>query len=302
MSISVGRLVYEYDERRGANIIGCGRHLDFAIKPDGSKKLHRADFCRERLCPMCQWRRALRLACQCNDIYACLTAKGYQHVFVTLTVKNVPATDLFMTTDKLFTDLRKLTKSADFNRTFLGGYRAFELTYNAEDDTYHPHFHLLLTCPKDYFSRSNSNYMTHDELVHQWRLICKLDYDPFVRIQAIKPKEGQSMTAAAVEVAKYPTKVADALNISDKDKRKHVMMIIDECLRGRQLIGFFGLPAKVRRELKFADIDNGDLIHTDDTAAEGADGEKMEIISYVWRSGYYIPSNYTEVLPDRDAI
>ena len=47
----------------------CGSFLGFIECPDGhEKKLEKANFCRERLCPMCQWRRSIALALQVRTV------------------------------------------------------------------------------------------------------------------------------------------------------------------------------------------------------------------------------------------
>ena len=55
-------------------VISCGNYLEFrqGIKSDGvlsdSVELHRANFCRDRLCPMCQWRRSRKMYAELMQI------------------------------------------------------------------------------------------------------------------------------------------------------------------------------------------------------------------------------------------
>ena len=51
--------------RRADRVSQCGSYLDFGVLPDGTKKLVKANFCRDRLCPMCNWRRSLKLFRKC---------------------------------------------------------------------------------------------------------------------------------------------------------------------------------------------------------------------------------------------
>lgn len=50
--------------RRADRVAQCGSEIEFGILQDGSKKLVKANFCRDRLCPMCNWRRSLKLYSQ----------------------------------------------------------------------------------------------------------------------------------------------------------------------------------------------------------------------------------------------
>ena len=54
--------------RRADRVSQCGSYLDFGVLPDGTKKLVKANFCRDRLCPMCNWRRSLKLYSQVSQV------------------------------------------------------------------------------------------------------------------------------------------------------------------------------------------------------------------------------------------
>lgn len=278
MSLDVAKLMRQYDRERAAKIEQCGTYLEFAID-SGEKKLHAANFCRERMCPMCQWRRTIKLRVQADKIYAVECARGYQHIFVTLTMRNMPAPELSSAIDRMCTAFAKWMRHKDFRKSFVGYYRAIEVTYNAVDNTYHPHLHIMLTVPDDYFRSDNPNYWTHERIMDTWRTLMGLDYDPIVHVEGVRPREGQTITAACVELCKYPTKTAEV-------RSSAVLETIDYALRGRRLIQWGGLTAKVRRELALDDVESGNLIHTDDAVA---DGVPLETVVYVWRHGFYCP-------------
>ena len=46
----------------------CGDTLAFLRDASGKKRLHSANFCRNRLCPMCNWRRSLKMYSQVSQI------------------------------------------------------------------------------------------------------------------------------------------------------------------------------------------------------------------------------------------
>lgn len=286
MSIKVAKLMGAYDPDRAWKIRRCGTYLLFVQDPTGARKLHNANFCRERLCPMCMWRRSLRLAVQGDKIYKRLVDDGYQHVFLTLTVRNCAAAELSTTIDALYDGYRRLSRSVKWKRAFHGAYISLEVTYNSEKRTYHPHLHLILSASPDYFSKSAGLYWSKNAFIAAWRDAMRLEYNPSVKIEAVHQKPGQSLTSAVVEVCKYPFKSAE-VPTSD------VLQVIDYALRGRQLIRWTGVAARVRRELKLEDVESGSLVHTDDDNVEVTD-ETIKI-AYAWRHGFYIPIELKQV-------
>ena len=287
MSLDVARLMRQYDRERSLKIEQCGTYLEFALANDG-KKLHKANFCRERMCPMCQWRRTIKLRCQADKIYAVETARGYQHIFVTLTERNMSAAELSSALDQMCAAFAKWTRHKAFKRSFVGYYRAIEVTYNADRNDYHPHIHVMLTVPDEYFRPDNPDYWTHDRIMQVWRELLGLDYDPTVHVEGVHPKPDQTITSACVELCKYPTKSAEI-------RSSAVLETVDYALRGRRLIQWGGLTAEVRRELALDDIESGNLIHTDEATADGID---LQTVVYVWRHGFYCPMDMQVVKSD----
>lgn len=232
---------------------------------------------------MCQWRRSLRLAVQADKIYDRLTSDGYKHVFVTLTVRNCNGSDLSEQVDAMYEALTRMTRQTSYKRAVAGAYVALEVTYNKASDTYHPHFHCIWTVSGDYFRKDNPDYINKDKLIQMWRKAARLDYAPSVDIEAVKQKEGQTLTSACVEACKYPVKSAE-ISFSS------TLQVIDYALRGRRLIRWTGVAADVRRQLRLEDVESGDLVHTDDVAPEL--NEQTIRIAYAWRYGFYIPIDY----------
>lgn len=279
MSIKVANLMKQYDPERAAKIMQCGTYLEF-VKKDNGLNLQRANFCRERLCPMCQWRRSIKLAVQSDKIYRILTEQGYKHVFVTLTVRNCKAEELGDTLDRLTHAWKKYRVNKQYKNAVRGAYSAIEITYNKAENTYHPHIHALFTVDNDYYT--SPDYIKHEDLMMAWRKVMKIDYDPQVQIEAVRQKENQTITSACVELCKYPAKTAE-INSSE------VLETIDYALRGRRIINWYGIVAEIRKKLDLDDIEQGNLINTDDAAATAEAAGGMEKVVYVWRYGVYTP-------------
>lgn len=277
MSIKIAKMMSQYDADRAAKIEHCGTYLEFARTPDNKTDLKRANFCRERMCPMCQWRRSIKLGVQAEQIYRALTQEGYQHIFVTLTVRNCKADELNETVTELIKAAQRLAKTDAYKRSFVGSYRALEITYNAKENTYHPHLHYLMTVDNDYFC--TDKYWDHEKLMQAWKKAARLDYDPSVMIERVTQKKGQTITSACAEVCKYPVKSYDI-------KSSFVLEAIDKALRGRRLIQWGGVAAEMRRRLNLDDVESGNLVNV---AQEEIGGEELEKIVYVWRYGLYVP-------------
>lgn len=281
MSVKVANLMKAYDPERAARINECGTYLEFH-REENHMTLKRANFCRERMCPMCQWRRSIKLAVQSDKIYRILTDQGYKHVFVTLTIRNCNADELTDTVKKLQYGFRRYRNTVQYINAVRGAYSAIEITYNEEENSYHPHIHALFTVERDYFS--SHDYIKHEDLMKAWRKVMRLDYDPQVQIEVVRQKENQTITSACVELCKYPAKTAE-LNRSD------VLKTIDYALRGRRIINWYGIVADVRKKLDLDDIEQGNLINTDEAAATAEAAGGMEKVVYVWRYGVYTPMN-----------
>ena len=283
MSIQVAKLMKQYDKERANRIEQCGTYLEFVKTPDQKNNLQRANFCRERMCPMCQWRRSIKLGVQADEIYRELTERGYKHVFVTLTVKNVNAEKLIAAVDELIEAAQRFRRSKLYQGAFVGSYRALEITYNARENTYHPHLHYLMTVENDYFT--SEKYVKQEDLIKAWKYAARLDYEPSVMIEAVRQKEGQSITSACAEMCKYPVKSAEI-------KSSFVLENIDKALRGRRLIQWGGIAAQVRKEKNMDDIESGNLINM---SQEDLSGVPLEKVVYVWRYGLYVPIDIKEL-------
>jgi plasmid rolling circle replication initiator protein Rep len=252
------------------------------------QKLKTANFCRLRLCPMCNWRRSLKLFGQVSRITDRILqdAPSTRFIFVTLTVRNCEAAELTGMLDRMNKGFQLLTQkkqtfmpAARLKSTLIGYLKAIEITYNQQENTYHPHLHCIFAVKAGYFR--GSGYIKKSEYQGLWRQALKLDYDPIVHVEIIK----NGTSKAVAEVAKYPTKTADLLSVDDKDQAARSVAVLHKTLKGRRLITFGGVFAQAKKELKLEDVDseNVDLLHVDQ------DDEKInpvEVVLYRYNARY----------------
>lgn len=275
---------------RSAALMTCAPWAEFERLSDGRLRLHNATFCRVRLCPMCQWRRSLKLGAQARRVVEAVTEqKKVRWLMLTVTVKNIPAAELGETVTHLHQSLTRLTHKKAWPA--IGWLRATEVTYNAQKDTYHPHMHLLLCVNPSYFK--GSAYISKSKWIKIWRDAARLDYDPSVDIHTVKARgKIEGMGGAVAEVSKYGAKPADYLRPWDIDTSCKVIATLDAWLDGRRLTAWGGVCKDAAAALKLSDIDTGDLVHVDeDDVAEVASDEDEaaligQFIAYRWSVGF----------------
>ena len=266
--------------KRADRVNECGSFLEFHLKGD-KFKLAKANFCKDRLCPMCSWRRSLKIFGQVSQIMDILQERGdYAFIFLTLTVRNCPAEELKETIDALNNGWRSLYHDNKiFKNTVLGTFRTLEITRNAKENTYQPHLHTILVVRADYYRH---DYLTKNDWQEMWKKACGLDYEPIIDVRKIKA-DGNIKKAVA-EVSKYAVKGSDLLH-GDLDEMCDIVRTFLEALYSRRLCSFTGIFKKIKQELNLDDIESGDLVNTDneDLRSDVASA----IIRYGWRYGYY---------------
>lgn len=267
-----------YYKGKRDKIYQCGNWLKFMKDPNSNdKRLTGANFCRQRLCPMCTWRRSLKIFGQVSKVMEELnkTHPTARFIFVTLTVRNVTADKLDDTLKAMTKAFPQLWRSGKLKKSFLGAYRGIEITYNDKEDTYHPHIHAILMVNSSYF-KSTETYLSQKELVGLWQKKMKLDYDPSCDIRKVK---GNTAKAVA-ELAKYSVKDDDIVKPEDVDTGAEVIKTLDDVLHGKRLISFYGVMKETHKQLNLSDdieSDNGDLINTDNESKE----EKLKKLGWI---------------------
>lgn len=270
----------------------CSCQLTFKVdNKTGEKKLNSMMSCQVRLCPMCNWRRSLKIYGQVSKVMdKALENKDYRFLFLTLTCENVEGKDLSKIIDKLFHAFKKLSERKVFKQSVKGWFRALEVTHNLDKqsksyETYHPHFHIILMVNKSYFNDRNY-YITQEQWTSLWKACLKVDYIPIVYITAFKTATKKETAKSVAETAKYTVKDEDYLILENKELSKEIVYILDGALANRRLVAFGGKLRKIHRELNLDDAVDGDLINTDSEDEELREDIKYYIEVYDWNIGY----------------
>jgi plasmid rolling circle replication initiator protein Rep len=249
------------DLKREGRIRQCGTYLEFKKEIDtGRRFLSAANFCRERLCPMCQWRRSLKVFFQVSRAMDIAEAdhKNLVPLFLTLTLRNCKAAipETAKTLNQIFEGWHNLFDIRKIKATLPGWFRALELTYNKKTDTFHPHIHAILLVDKSYFK---TGYIETAEWVQLWRGAMRLDYDPICDIRKIKNGKGKRKGIA--EVSKYTVKDAE-IATGDNARTDHLVNVLGQTLKGRRLYAFGGLLKQIQAGFSVTAPDDGDLTNT----------------------------------------
>ena len=210
----------------------CCSWLLFRRYVEGSVlKLHKAEFCRHRLCPTCNWRKSLKLFSQMKEVSARLLQDfpGARYLFLTLTVKNCSGAELAQTIDKMNFGFKLLVNAGKTNASakavkanLLGYAKAMEIKYDAEK-TITPEMYAQrkkyyierglkagsanrIRHVPSAFSRAahgktvffkGTGYVKQEQWAEIWQDCMKLDYTPQVDIRAIKPNKRATEESAA---------------------------------------------------------------------------------------------------------
>lgn len=270
----------------------CADFLNFKITEESSLRLYQTYFCKVRLCPMCNWRRSLKLTAENSKVVEeANRRKKLRWIFLTLTVKNVTGDKLDRTIRDMSQAFNRMTKYKRVQDQVVGWFRALEITKNNTDDTYHPHYHMLICVEPRYFVEKG-RYIKQAEWTSLWQQALNVSYTPVVHIEAVKPRQTkrtlaevlnetateindtQAMQSAVLEVSKYTVKDSDILT-GTHDQKKDTVLWLDDAVSNKRLVAYGGLLKKIHKELNLADSgEDEDLIHID---GENSDEISAEI-------------------------
>ena len=202
----------------------CGNYLEFALKEnqitkENKKKLAGANFCKNRFCPMCSWRRIRNITGQLKDAFSVIQEKEkVATLFLTLTVTNPDVKDLKSTISKMNKSFKDMVKTKAFNNAVLGYFKSIELLGDkTPKGQAHPHFHILLVVKESYFKKSD--YLNKAQWTEMWKKALGVEYTPVVYVSRIKSKNENfsDIDSAIIETVKYSVKHSDLCKRSNED-------------------------------------------------------------------------------------
>ena len=286
------REVGEHMNKKANRVWWCGDVLSFTDEGE-RKRLYAAQFCRERLCIMCSWRKSIKMFYNLSRVLDTAqvghmqgTIDGGQElissletVFLTLTVKNCVGHELPALLDTMFAGWKRMQENRRFRDNIKGFFRALEVTYNAETDMYHPHFHAIMLVDKQYFH--GKQYMQTADWSKLWGKSCRLEYTPVCDIRAVRTGKDRKYKHVA-EVAKYTVKDSDIIH-EDEALTAKVVEVLDTALYRRRLFAYGGILYKIAKQLDAENPEAGDLVNIRDEVMR--EDVAATLMSYKWDFG-----------------
>ncbi|MGY5247727.1 protein rep [Lactiplantibacillus plantarum] len=270
----------------------CGEVLRFVEDEQGHRKLAQTWFCHSRLCPLCNWRRAMKQSNQLTQILAeaVKQRKTGRFLFLTLTVENTAGYRLKSELRQMGRAIAKIFQYKKVAKNLLGYVRSTEVTVNHEADQpmYHHHMHVLLFMKSSYFTGTD-NYISQAEWTGYWQRAMKLTYVPIVNVEAVRPnvnRHKNSLLASAQETAKYQVKSKDILT-NNQEQDLQVIDDLEQGLAGSRQVSYGGLLKEIRKQLQLEDVENGDLVNTDSD-----DQQTDQVVCVIVAKWDYLRKNY----------
>lgn len=304
-SVKVAELLFSIDEKKGLRMMDCAKVLLFKnFEQIGYRKLFKAFVCKILLCPFCMTRKSILLG---NNLFKVMKYGAEEHQFeyihLVLAQRNCKITELESVIDDLLKAFKKfsnrdifLQKGKGAKGIIKGWFRNLEITFNREEKTFHPHFHIILAVEKSYFSKefNSEGYLTQEKALKMWRECLGVDYMPTAHLNKIyyldengnKVKEFDSnddiaLKKAVKEASKYITKALEILALKDEKLQKKVLKNMLKALSNRRLFAYGGELKKIKAKLKLEDEEKSNLINIGDEEIDTTDMEYL-IEVYKW--------------------
>lgn len=280
--------------KKAFNVKQCGNVLEFKPTDEGYLKLHKTWFCKSKLCPVCNWRRAMKNSYQAQRVIEEVVKEKpkARWLFLTLSTRNaIDGDTLEQSLSHLTKSFHRLTKYKKVSKNLVGFMRSTEVTVNKNDGSYNQHMHVLLCVESKYF-RGSENYISQNDWIDLWQKALQVDYRPVANIKAIKPnqKGDKDIQAAIKETSKYSVKSSDYLT-GNEEKDAEIVDDLEKGLYRKRMLSYGGLLKQKHKILNLDDAEDGNLINTSDEDKTTDEEEKAHSITAIWnfeKQNYYL--------------
>lgn len=204
--------------KRGERMEACANLVSFTECQDcGTKRVKTASLCRDRVCPICNWRLAnKRWVSLYNALYS-VSGTGIMFHFITLTVKNVRPDALSKTLMSMSRAWNRLLQRRMVKYYVMGWARSVEVTYEKETGLMHPHYHVIMITESllgAAFDREDIIDYWMKSVTQEGEIVSRKAQDA----REIVVKRGEeSLLSAALETYKYTIKQSDLLKMPVAD-------------------------------------------------------------------------------------
>lgn len=251
-SIKLANYLYANGYKSAAKrIYNCCDILTFARDQKGDKKLKRAWFCKNRLCPQCQTRKAILNYKKVKRVLERVKMpQNTQYMFNTFTSKNVDAEHVNQEVKKLNKAITKLFNYKDLKNRVLGRVKSIEVKYKASQDSYNVHAHILMLVKETI--NNGRNRINHKKWNSMWRRALKTDYTPIVKITLLKAENNKPVMQQAISIGSYIGKATNYIKYVHDYKIKNKTKVINaiyQSVRYRSKTSFSGVFLDANEEI-----------------------------------------------------
>jgi hypothetical protein len=269
------------DDKRYTQLLNCGTQLFFTKDFDNGHSVYHltgANFCRQRVCPMCQFRRSERMFVQMLSVVKALEGE-YRFLHLVLTIPNAQSDlQLIAGIKILYKAFNMMLRRKAFKNAFKGALRCLEVSFNYNNDTFHPHLHCLIAVRPSYFNDTKV-YLSRDRIMQEWtdcvnKTIPTIDNSDFavsdypLQIYVRACKVGDYKGVA--EVCKYCLKPLDTSKATDLQQR-HVLITLWLTLKNQRFVQKYGVIKDTFKRL----FDNEAEDLTEETNQKTGEGDSL---------------------------
>lgn len=247
-ALDIAEKISTFDKKRGLRMHNCGNYINMQIcKSCGHWHITQANLCRDRFCPICNWRLSLKRYSHMIDIFNSIDVSDYTPTFLTLTIKNCKLTSLRYTLDRMSKAWNRLLQRQFYKNNLVGWSRTLEITRNVKTGEYHPHYHCLLL-----WNKRTPMLGIDVSLRNDWQEVLNVGYRPIVDHRYITPKQGNqgedisAVTSAVLETSKYSIKDKMLDDVSADELKE-----LNYQLCGKRMVAFGGLVKQIKSQLNF---------------------------------------------------
>src|SRR5699024_197913 len=127
-------LLHILEFKKAERVKDCAEVLEYKVSYEtGEKTLYRVWFCKYRLCPMCNWRRAMKHGIKSQTVVAEVMKQKttVRSLFLTLTVRNVyDSTELNKSLSEVSKGFNRRMKDKKIDKILVDFMRPTEVTVN----------------------------------------------------------------------------------------------------------------------------------------------------------------------------
>lgn len=263
---------------RVTRMLNCGDTIGMRYCPScGYRHITHTHSCKDRLCPLCSWRLAIKRYHEMRATIEYLSGeiedRQLKAFMLTLTVKNCKSRYLRETLAKMSEAWDKMRHHKAL-RDVAGWGRCTEVTFNQSTKQFHPHYHILLLVPQEIMP-----YEMEYQCRMAWQRAAQLPYVPVIDVRAAYCKDGENdIIKCAGEAFSYSIKPMTVSGMSD-----YYLESFANQMAGFRLTGFGGIIKQARAELKITDEEKDDD-HRPDICQCGSQLEEMLL---AWSAGGY---------------